>query len=99
MVRFKVSLVQYRPYNILKVFSKNRWFLVEFIPIPIVGPTTENNNNLGFESDGKQIYSAIKQSVLENYGDVGWGAVGLSLTGALITEKTQGIRPMYANLQ
>lgn len=70
------------------MFSKNRWLLVEFIPIPIVGPTAENNN-LGFESDfdGKQIYSAIKQSVLANYGDVGWGAVGLSLTGTYSIKK------------
>ena len=31
--------------------------------------------------DGKAIWAALKQSVLTNFGDTGWGAVGLSLTG------------------
>ncbi|KAJ3919180.1 hypothetical protein F5877DRAFT_90225 [Lentinula edodes] len=67
---------------------KNRWFLVEFIPIPSdakilsippiphSGSSTPTRPNL----DSKQIYSALKQSVISNYGDVGWGAVGLSLS-------------------
>ncbi|KAJ7596910.1 hypothetical protein C8J56DRAFT_1000989 [Mycena floridula] len=49
---------------------KNRWFLVEFIPI---GETRVN-------LDGKQIWSALRQSVISNFGDVGWGSVGLALT-------------------
>jgi len=30
--------------------------------------------------EGKHIWAAVKQSVLAHFGDVGWGAVGLSLT-------------------
>lgn len=33
--------------------------------------------------DGKTIWAALKESVLANFGDTGWGAVGLSLTGKL----------------
>ncbi|KAF8151050.1 hypothetical protein B0H34DRAFT_161362 [Crassisporium funariophilum] len=60
---------------------KNRWILVEFLPVaqshaqlnkPITGPSSH--------IDGKVIWSALKQSVLSNFGDTGWGAVGLSLT-------------------
>ncbi|KIM85115.1 hypothetical protein PILCRDRAFT_817973, partial [Piloderma croceum F 1598] len=32
------------------------------------------------EINAKQIWSALKQSVLNNFGDTGWVAVGLSLT-------------------
>ncbi|KAF8874004.1 hypothetical protein BD779DRAFT_1651843 [Infundibulicybe gibba] len=52
---------------------KNRWFLVEFIP---VGPNPRSACHL----DGKQIWVALRQSVLTNFGDTGWGSVGLSLT-------------------
>jgi len=31
--------------------------------------------------DAKTIHSALKQSILINFGDSGWGAVGFSLTG------------------
>lgn len=31
--------------------------------------------------NSKQIYAALKQSVLVNFGDTGWGAVGSSLNG------------------
>jgi ribonuclease P/MRP protein subunit POP5 len=34
--------------------------------------------------DGKQVYNALRDSVTTNFGDAGWGAVGMSLTGALI---------------
>lgn len=30
--------------------------------------------------DSKQLYSAVRQSVISNFGDTGWGAVGMSLT-------------------
>ncbi|KAF9525787.1 hypothetical protein CPB83DRAFT_870696 [Crepidotus variabilis] len=59
---------------------KNRWILVEFIPI------VHGDSQLGKQStsspplDGKTIWAALKQSVLTNFGDTGWGAVGLSLT-------------------
>jgi len=36
--------------------------------------------------DGKTIWAALKHSVLTNFGDTGWGAVALSLTGALLAE-------------
>lgn len=53
---------------------KNRWLLVEFIPCSD-GPLDARN-----QTNAKQIWSALKQSVLHNFGDTGWGAVGLSLT-------------------
>ncbi|KIY46037.1 hypothetical protein FISHEDRAFT_66541 [Fistulina hepatica ATCC 64428] len=49
---------------------KNRWFLVEFLPI--------SSKNAAFE--GKQIWNALKQCILHNFGDAGWGAVAMSLT-------------------
>ncbi|KAH0585652.1 hypothetical protein H2248_008873 [Termitomyces sp. 'cryptogamus'] len=50
---------------------KNRWFLVELIPVgQINAPVLE----------GKHIWAAIKQSIISNFGDTGWGSVGLSLT-------------------
>ncbi|KAF5342548.1 hypothetical protein D9611_001224 [Ephemerocybe angulata] len=67
---------------------KNRWLLVELIPLPqthTTSPVTSsisrprtpaNNNNL----DGKTIWAALRQSVLTHFGDVGWGAVAPSLT-------------------
>lgn len=30
--------------------------------------------------DSKQLYSAVRQSVISNFGDTGWGTVGMSLT-------------------
>lgn len=33
--------------------------------------------------NGKQIYNALRDSIVANFGDVGWGAAGMSLTGAL----------------
>jgi ribonuclease P/MRP protein subunit POP5 len=61
-------------------FIQNRWLLVEFIPCSD-GQSTRRPAN---EINGKQIWSALKQSVLNNFGDTGWGAVGLSLTGMLV---------------
>jgi len=53
---------------------KNRWILVEFLPVPygefVPGPDSLTS---------KQIYAALKQSVIVNFGDTGWGAVGSSL--------------------
>ncbi|KAF9048795.1 hypothetical protein BJ165DRAFT_1414495 [Panaeolus papilionaceus] len=69
---------------------KNRWILVEFIPIT-KNPASGNNDlgtaELGKPSnrgsttlDGKKIWNALRQSVVSNFGDTGWGRVGLSLT-------------------
>ncbi|KAF8071518.1 hypothetical protein FPV67DRAFT_1481520 [Lyophyllum atratum] len=52
---------------------KNRWLLVELIP-------TGENTGAARPIEGKHIWAAVKQSVLTNFGDVGWGSVGLSLT-------------------
>ncbi|KAH7928308.1 hypothetical protein BV22DRAFT_1103075 [Leucogyrophana mollusca] len=49
---------------------KNRWLLVEFIQSGTQTATL----------DGKQIYAALKQSVIHNFGDAAWGAVAMSLT-------------------
>ncbi|KAF8700062.1 hypothetical protein AX14_000832 [Amanita brunnescens Koide BX004] len=56
---------------------KNRWLLVEFLPVlnddrvSIAAPTT---------LDGRKVYNALKHSVVCNFGDTGWGAVGLSMS-------------------
>jgi len=53
---------------------KNRWLLVEFIPAAS-SPLSAPDNTLS----SKDIFNALKQSVLLNFGDVGWGEVGASL--------------------
>ncbi|KAF9483181.1 hypothetical protein BDN70DRAFT_911334 [Pholiota conissans] len=58
---------------------KNRWILVEFIPVS-QGTAQLGKVGSGNKLDGKVIWAALKQSVLSNFGDTGWGAVGLSLT-------------------
>ncbi|KAF8963132.1 hypothetical protein BDZ97DRAFT_1821913 [Flammula alnicola] len=58
---------------------KNRWILVEFIPVA-QGIAQLGKSGSGPQIDGKTIWAALKQSVLINFGDTGWGAVGLSLT-------------------
>lgn len=63
--------------EILLYFVQNRWLLVEFIPCSEVESSGRSTNGM----NAKQIWFAIKQSVLHNFGDTGWGAVGLSLTG------------------
>ncbi|KAF7298945.1 Ribonuclease P/MRP protein subunit POP5 [Mycena indigotica] len=54
---------------------KNRWLLVEFIAV-VDSSTTATAPAL----DGQKIFAALRQSVLTNFGDVGWGSVGLSLS-------------------
>jgi ribonuclease P/MRP protein subunit POP5 len=56
---------------------QNRWILVEFLPLPY--PTQQSA-----VLNSKQIYAALKQSVLVNFGDTGWGAVGSSLNGTTL---------------
>ncbi|KAG1737070.1 uncharacterized protein EDB91DRAFT_1237936 [Suillus paluster] len=59
---------------------KNRWLLVEFVDISTVdapsGTEPLNTRSL----DGRLIYNALRDSVVTNFGDTGWGAVGMSLT-------------------
>jgi ribonuclease P/MRP protein subunit POP5 len=59
---------------------KNRWLLVEFIPCENQQPFIARLGT-GTNFNGKQIWNALKQSVLANFGDAGWGAVGYSLNG------------------
>jgi ribonuclease P/MRP protein subunit POP5 len=78
MVRFKVSNLVYISILSLKLGSgQNRWILVEFIPIAQgtaqFGKYTVGNAN---SIDGKAIWSALKQSMLNNFGETRWGAVG-----------------------
>ncbi|KAI9454797.1 Rpp14/Pop5 family-domain-containing protein [Russula earlei] len=59
---------------------KNRWLLVEFIPIVSSASdraiaTTQSQE----EISGKDVFNALKQSVLLHFGDIGWGEVGASL--------------------
>ncbi|TDL25765.1 hypothetical protein BD410DRAFT_837228 [Rickenella mellea] len=56
---------------------KNRWLLVEFIPYSKDGASIQSSDS---SLSTKQIWSAVRDSVLSNFGDVGWGAVGSSLT-------------------
>ena len=42
--------------------------------------------------DGKKVYNALKHSIIYNFGDTGWGAVGLSMSGAYY--RPRGLRVM-----
>ncbi|KAJ7286517.1 hypothetical protein C8J57DRAFT_1287863 [Mycena rebaudengoi] len=52
---------------------KNRWLLVELIPVP-------SPNSAAARLDGQKIWAALRQSVLSNFGDIGWGSVALAIT-------------------
>ncbi|KAF8920850.1 hypothetical protein CPB85DRAFT_1211139, partial [Mucidula mucida] len=52
---------------------KNRWLLVEFIPLDQSKPTQSR-------LESKQIWAALRDSIQDNFGDVGWGCVSHSLT-------------------
>ncbi|KAK7038282.1 ribonuclease P/MRP protein subunit POP5 [Favolaschia claudopus] len=54
---------------------KNRWLLVELIPAPQT-PSSAAPARL----DGQKIWASLKQSIITNFGDVGWGSVGLSMS-------------------
>lgn len=78
MVRFKVcEYTEFMQEADRNSSVQNRWLLVEFIPCSEVDASKRPTNGM----NAKQIWAAIKQSVLHNFGDTGWGAVGLSLTG------------------
>ena len=57
--------------------NQNRWLLVEFIP----ATTTTTASSAPQAISGKDVFNALKQSVLVNFGDTGWGEVGGSLAG------------------
>ncbi|KAG2128677.1 uncharacterized protein EDB93DRAFT_1108922 [Suillus bovinus] len=58
---------------------KNRWLLVEFIDTSMVDASTEKESSSTQSLDGRLIYNALRDSVVTNFGDTGWGAVGMSL--------------------
>ncbi|KAI0064945.1 hypothetical protein BV25DRAFT_1989677 [Artomyces pyxidatus] len=50
---------------------KNRWLLLELL----------SGNEHGIpELSGKQVFDALRQSVITHFGDVGWGSVGASMS-------------------
>jgi len=55
---------------------KNRWLLVEFIPCTKEGASYQPSEGV----TSKHIWSALKDSIIANFGDAGWGAVASSLT-------------------
>ncbi|KAI0290335.1 Rpp14/Pop5 family-domain-containing protein [Russula brevipes] len=60
---------------------KNRWLLVEFIR---AASTTTSTSTAAHPSEeisisSKEIFNALKQSVLLHFGDTGWGEVAASL--------------------
>ncbi|KAF8270198.1 hypothetical protein EI94DRAFT_815557 [Lactarius quietus] len=58
---------------------KNRWLLVEFIPASTTTGPSAHMRTSDLAISGKNIFNALKQSVLANFGDTGWGEVGSSL--------------------
>ncbi|KAH9838615.1 uncharacterized protein C8Q71DRAFT_538560 [Rhodofomes roseus] len=75
---------------------KNRWILVEFIPCTAPSPgrtpaAQAASGGIGgsdVETSSKQIWAALKQSVITHFGDTGWGAVGASLTVKYYSPRT-----------
>ena len=83
MVRFKVCHREKRSKFCIvsdEPLNQNRWLLVEFIPFTPGGVATYAASD---GLTGKHIWNALKESVIVNFGDTGWGAVGSSLTGEL----------------
>ncbi|GBE90101.1 Ribonuclease P/MRP protein subunit POP5 [Sparassis crispa] len=72
---------------------KNRWLLVEFIPcsrspaavVELDAPSVTSGAS---EMNSKQIWSALKQSIIIHFGDTGWGAVGASLSIKYFSPRT-----------
>ena len=62
--------------------NQNRWLLVEFIPAVTTTATPAPVRTSDQAISGKDVFNALKQSVLVNFGDTGWGDVGGSLAGA-----------------
>lgn len=82
---------QLKGLSIDRFLLQNRWILVEFLPLPY--PSQQST-----VLDSKQIYAALKQSVIVNFGDTGWGAVGSSLNGTTLvsavrdTDRTDAVK-------
>ncbi|CDO75116.1 hypothetical protein BN946_scf185010.g41 [Trametes cinnabarina] len=67
---------------------KNRWLLVEFLPVPAPIPGRPSTTRPQDELTSKHIWAALKQSVITHFGDTGWGAVGSSLTIKYFSPRT-----------
>jgi len=72
---------------------KNRWLLVELLPTATtLGSTTAPALDPVPSArvwKSSTIFHAIKQSVILNFGDAGWGAVGVSLSVKYYSPTTQ----------
>ncbi|KAH9948600.1 hypothetical protein B0H21DRAFT_777817 [Amylocystis lapponica] len=62
---------------------KNRWILIEFLPC-----TLPPSPDAAAELSSKDVWGALKQSVIANFGDTGWGAVGASLNVKYFSPRT-----------
>lgn len=74
MVRFKVRLHPASETRYSTNIAQNRWILVEFL--------TPSNLESARDLSGQAVFTALRESVVTHFGDVGWGAVGASLSGA-----------------
>ncbi|KAI9460315.1 hypothetical protein HD554DRAFT_2134444 [Boletus coccyginus] len=62
---------------------KNRWLLVEFISV-----SNDKDTPAASSFDAKHVYAALRQSVISNFGDTGWGAVGGSMAVKYVSPTT-----------
>jgi hypothetical protein len=92
MVRFKVrAFCSDACWTYPVTAYQNRWFLIEFIPVSTSesGHDHTNTNTTSVVPkeaiSGKDVFNALKQSVLLHFGDVGWGEVGASLAGEILS--------------
>jgi ribonuclease P/MRP protein subunit POP5 len=80
MVRFKVLpsflFLAANRTTCSSLSCQNRWLLIEFIP-------ATSTPGQAVAISGKDVFHALKQSVLLHFGDVGWGEVGASLAGEM----------------
>jgi hypothetical protein len=98
MVRFKVWLSCLSVFfpSAIEYAQQNRWLLIEFIPAASPSPSSSTSVSTPGHGhiqhitttspdaiSGKDVFNALKQSVLLNFGDVGWGEVGASLAGEI----------------
>ncbi|EIW57964.1 uncharacterized protein TRAVEDRAFT_38276 [Trametes versicolor FP-101664 SS1] len=67
---------------------KNRWLLVELLPVPAPLPGRAPAGQPEHELTSKQIWAVLKQSIITHFGDTGWGAVGSSLTIKYFSPRT-----------
>jgi hypothetical protein len=73
---FSLLAANRTPYFSLS--CQNRWLVIEFIP-------ATSTPGQAVAISGKDDFHALKQSVLLRFGDVGWGEVGASLAGEIVS--------------